>query len=155
MGGIIVVREVDAVEEVCPVAGVGKDGCGKALPCQPFVNCFGPFEGSEVLCFVCGDAAGPDGVKVNGEPPAAADVGVGGGGVAPGEALLDAVGPPGEEGRVHLVECDVDAVHIAECVHCSRLLCKEVKVGEVAAVDADIAEGTEFDDVTVGKEEGE
>ncbi|KAF1075084.1 hypothetical protein MKMG_01794 [Methanogenium sp. MK-MG] len=154
-GGLPVVGKVDAVEEVGTVAGVGHDWLRESSLCEPCSHGLGTFEGGGMLCIGCGDAAGPDGVEVDGEPAAADDVGISGGGVAPGEALFDAVGPAGQESGIHFVEADVDACDITECVQCSRLPGKGIKVVEVAAVDAAVAEGPEFDDVTVGKEEGE
>ena len=154
-GGLVVIGEVDCVEEVGTVAGVREDRFGEALPGEPDGDLFGPFEGSGVLFFGGGDPARPDRVEVDGEPSAADDVRVGGGGVTPGEALLDAVRPAGEKGRVHLIEGDIDAVHIIEGVQCLGPVGEGIEVGEVAAVDPAIAQGPEFNDCTAGKEKGE
>ncbi|KAF1078275.1 hypothetical protein MKMG_00768 [Methanogenium sp. MK-MG] len=101
------------------------------------------------------DTARPDGVKVNGEPAAANDIGISGGRVTPGEALFDAVRTPGEEGGVHLVQGDIAAVDIGETVHRRHPLCHHIVVGEVSAVHAAVSEGPEFDDRTPGKKQGE
>jgi hypothetical protein len=70
LGGLPVVGKVNAVEEVGTVAGVNGDRCRESSFGEPCGNLFGPLEGGGVLCSCRGDAARPDGVKVDGKPAA-------------------------------------------------------------------------------------
>jgi hypothetical protein len=96
----LVVREVDPVEEVGAVPGVGPDGRPEPLlgevGCDPFCG----IERRIVLLLRRGDPARPDRVDVDREQAPAEDVGVGGRGVFSSEPHLDPVRPPGEERRV-------------------------------------------------------
>ena len=103
-----VVLEVDPVQKMRPVPGVGFDRRR-----EPLLREVGrdPLRRGErcVVFFIRGrDPARPDRVDVDREPAAADDVGVGRGGVFAGKAHLDPVCPPGEEGRVHAVRGDID-----------------------------------------------
>ncbi|KAF5033340.1 hypothetical protein DSECCO2_607780 [anaerobic digester metagenome] len=99
-GRCLVVRKVDPVEEVGAVPGVCPDGFREPLLRKVSGDPARGGDGCIVLGVGRGDAARPDGVDIDREPAAADDVGIGRGRVSPGEAQLDPVRPPGEEGGV-------------------------------------------------------
>jgi hypothetical protein len=99
-GGCLIVFEVNPIEEVGAVAGVGPDGRREPLLGEVGRDPLRGIERCRVLGIRRGDPARPDRVDVDREPAPADDVGVGRGGVFPGEPHLDPVRPAGEEGRV-------------------------------------------------------
>ena len=102
-GRLCIVFEVDPVEEVRPVPGVGPDGRGEPLLREVRRDPLRCIERRIMLFIRRGDPARPDRVDIDREPAPADDVGVGGRGVLPGEPHLDPVCPAGEEGGVDII----------------------------------------------------
>ena len=105
-----IVRQVDAVEQVGPVAGVGPDRFRETEPGDPAGHLIGFRQGKPVLLVRARYAARSQRVDVDRQPAAAQDIRVARRAVLLAEAHLDPVRPAREQGRVHLVQRDVDAV---------------------------------------------
>ncbi|OPX73480.1 MAG: hypothetical protein A4E39_01042 [Methanoregulaceae archaeon PtaB.Bin152] len=152
----VIVREIDPVEEVSPVARVREDrGRPPLLVAKKPGDLLGPDECCLVLAISRRDPARPLRVHVNGKPPAAEDVGVSGGGVLPAEPELHPVRPPCEKGGVHLVQGDVDPLDLGERVERQRLGDEGFLVVEVPAVYCGIRDCPELDHLACRREEGE
>ena len=106
----LIVRQVNAVEQVCPVAGVRPDRVRETEPGNPPGNLIG-FRQSEAMLFIrTRYAARSQRVDVDRQPAAAQDIRVARCAVLLAEPHLDPVCPAREQGRVHFVEGDIDAV---------------------------------------------
>ena len=154
-GRVLIVREVNAVQEVGTIPGVGPDGVREPLSSEPVGDLLRTPESRCMFRIGRRDPARPDRVEVDGQPPAADNIRIRSRRIRPGEAVLYPVRPPGEERRVHIVEGDIHPGHIRECVQHPCPVGKGVKVCEVAALHPAVPEGTEFDDGAFGEEEGE
>ena len=145
----LVVREIHPVEEVGAVARVGPDRLRESLLREVCGDPLRSGEGGRVLVVRGRDPARPNRIDVDREPAPADDVGVGGGGILPGEPHLDPVRPPGEEGRVHRVEGDVDPGDRRIGVKGLHGPGEGVVVIEVAGVSDAIGECPDLDHATV------
>ena len=144
-GRRFVVREVHPVEEVGAVSRVGPEGRREPLLREVARDPPGGLERRIVLHVRRGDPARPDRVDVDREPAPADDVGVGGRGILPGEPHLDPVRPPGEEGRVHAVQGDVDPGDRRIGIEGLDLLREQSIVVEVAGVRRAVGERPDLD----------
>jgi hypothetical protein len=77
--GAVVVGQVDAIEQVGPVAGVGLDGDGPAMTGQPAADLLAALLGASMFGLVGGDAGGAAGIDVHEQEATTGYVGVGGG----------------------------------------------------------------------------
>ena len=104
--GVVIVGEVDPVEEVGPVPGVGDDRCRPSQACEVACDLLRRLDRCLVFGIGGGDAGWPCRIDVDGEPASLEDIRVRGRGILLPEPLLDPVCPP-RAGRVHTVEGDV------------------------------------------------
>ena len=98
------------LKQVGPVAGVRPDRVREAEPGDPPGNLIGFRQRQPMLFIRTRYPAGPQRVDINGQPAAAQDIRVARCAVLLAESHLDPVRPAREQGRVHFIEGDVDAV---------------------------------------------
>jgi hypothetical protein len=106
----IIVREIDAIEEMAAIARVRAHGIWPPLRAQPIPRLVGPFQGQLVLLLRGGDPGGADRIEIEEKPQAPDDVGVG---CRRLHILQHPVCRPGQEGRDHRVQGDVDGRGLA------------------------------------------
>ena len=151
---LVVIRQVDSVEQMGAVPRVGHDRRRPSLlPAQVCGNLRCPYDCCLVLLVGRRDAARPDRVQVDGEPPPPDHVGIAGSRVLPAKIHLHPVRPPGEQRGIDRVQRDIDAGDLRQRVQVCCLLGQHIEFVKITAVDQVIGQGPEFDDSAV-REEG-
>ncbi len=136
-----------------PVPGVSHDWIREPLFGEPGPDPLRMCECCSVLLIGRRNPARPDRVQVDREPPPAKNISIARARVLPAQVHLHPVRSPGKEGRVDLIQRDIDPCDVLQRVKVFRLLGQRHGIIEIPAVDRVVGQGPELHDPTV-REEG-